>query len=162
MSKQQYVSFDTTQHEHDTIRKIADRCQAIGEANCKPITPETHRCIQMDVTACHCNGRPLRLDDLLKADVFNFTHDIVGIREHLDRHTGKLLNFFVPRFAAATSQLVNPWGNERDGYAVGVGERLDAIKGMTLDGLFKCLAWPENEDSVDRAIRRVLTSRLNA
>lgn len=52
----------------------------------------------MDITATHCNGNPLRLDDLLNADAFQFAHDIGGIRRHLNRETGKLEDCFVPRF----------------------------------------------------------------
>ncbi len=51
----------------------------------------------MDIDACHCNGNPLKLGSLLAADDFNFSHDVFGIRRHLDRTTGKLLNCFVPR-----------------------------------------------------------------
>ena len=36
---------------------------------------------------------------LLKADDFNFLHDVGGIHKHLDRATGKLKDGFVPRFA---------------------------------------------------------------
>lgn len=54
----------------------------------------------MDFTAVHCNGNPLRLAALLDADDFNFTHDAAGIRNCLDRTTGKLANFFVPRYSA--------------------------------------------------------------
>lgn len=56
--------------------------------------------IAMDITACHLNGCPLRLMDLLKADDFNFGHDVLGIRKHLNRDTGKLEDCFLPRFAA--------------------------------------------------------------
>lgn len=56
--------------------------------------------IDMDITATHCNGMPLRLADLLLADDFNFAHDLLGIRKHLNRTTGELENCFVPRFAA--------------------------------------------------------------
>jgi hypothetical protein len=53
----------------------------------------------MDVTACHSNGCPLKLEQLLEADDFNFSHDVFGIRRHIDRETGKLEGFFLPRFA---------------------------------------------------------------
>lgn len=46
--------------------------------------------IDMDITATHISGCELRLNDLLKADKFNFTHDILGISNHLNRNTGKL------------------------------------------------------------------------
>jgi hypothetical protein len=53
----------------------------------------------MDLTACHLNGCPLRLEDMAKADDFNFAHDVLGIRRHLNRETGQLEDCFVPRFA---------------------------------------------------------------
>ena len=54
---------------------------------------------EMDITACHANGTPLDLVGLLAADDFNFAHDFGGIRQHIDRETGKLIDFFVPRFS---------------------------------------------------------------
>ncbi len=54
--------------------------------------------LMMDLTACHANGNPLRLSELLVADDFNFTHDVYGIQRHINRDTGKLENCFVPRF----------------------------------------------------------------
>lgn len=55
---------------------------------------------QMDITAVHANGTPLRLCDLLLADDANFGHDVFGIRRYLNRNTGQLTSCFVPRFAA--------------------------------------------------------------
>jgi hypothetical protein len=55
--------------------------------------------VMMDVSATHANGNPLRLKKLLEADDFNFTHDILGIRRHLNRETGKLEDGFRPRFS---------------------------------------------------------------
>ena len=57
---------------------------------------------EMDITATHANGNPLRLDDLLHADDFNFAHDVFGIRRHIDRNTGQLQDCFVPRFSERT------------------------------------------------------------
>lgn len=54
----------------------------------------------MDVMACHCNGCPLRLSELLAADDANFGHDVFGIRRHIDRETGQLTDCFLPRFSA--------------------------------------------------------------
>lgn len=54
----------------------------------------------MDIDACHNNGCPLKLHELLEADDFNFAHDAFGIRRHIDRTTGKLQDCFVPRYAA--------------------------------------------------------------
>lgn len=48
---------------------------------------------------CVDNEFNLRLDDLLNADNFNFSHDIVGIQNNLNRQTKEMENFFLPRFA---------------------------------------------------------------
>jgi hypothetical protein len=56
--------------------------------------------VSMDVTATHLNGNPLRLAELLKASLANFGHDITGIHRHLDRNTGKLKDYFSPRYSA--------------------------------------------------------------
>jgi len=42
----------------------------------------------------------LRLVEFLNADDFNFTHDITGIQNNLNRQTKEMENFFVPRFAS--------------------------------------------------------------
>lgn len=57
----------------------------------------------MDLCACHANGNPLRLADLLAADDLNFTHDITGIARHMDRETGQLRDLFSPRFSRRDS-----------------------------------------------------------
>lgn len=41
----------------------------------------------------------LKLEDLLNADDANFTHDIVGIVNNIDRSNPSDFNFFVPRYA---------------------------------------------------------------
>ena len=53
--------------------------------------------LQIDISATHLR-KPLRLEDLLKADDFDFNQDIYGIVKHINRKTGELGNFFVPRF----------------------------------------------------------------
>lgn len=53
----------------------------------------------MDITACHANGNPLRLAELLKADDGNFGHDVFGIRRFIDRTTGRLMGHFRPRYS---------------------------------------------------------------
>ena len=55
--------------------------------------------LMMDLEAVHCNGVPLRLEDLLAADDFNLVHDVSGISARIDRRTGKLTRCFLPRFA---------------------------------------------------------------
>jgi hypothetical protein len=91
-----YTSFAVSRADHLLIAQIAERAlplyQIVGDEK-----PAMHAL--MDLTACHANGCRLRLTDLLAADEVNFAHDIFGIRRHLDRTTGKLLDCFVPRFA---------------------------------------------------------------
>ena len=52
----------------------------------------------MDISGCHLSN-PLDLDKLLDADDFNFMHDVLGIMKHIDRKTGELRDFFLPRFS---------------------------------------------------------------
>ena len=53
----------------------------------------------MDVTACHANGTKLDLEKLLNFPDFDFLHDVAGIRNCIDRETGKLTKCFLPRCA---------------------------------------------------------------
>jgi len=53
----------------------------------------------MDIDACHNNGCPLKLRELLDADNFNFAHDVFGIRNNINRKTGQLENCFLPRYS---------------------------------------------------------------
>lgn len=52
-----------------------------------------------ELILCHANGNPLRLAELLKAPRFDFTHDLIGIRDHLDKSTGQLKDCFLPRYS---------------------------------------------------------------
>lgn len=58
--------------------------------------------LMMDLMAADgVNGnRALDWDRLLEADDFNFLHDIGGISRHMNRDTGELTGFFLPRFTA--------------------------------------------------------------
>ena len=70
---------------------------------------EDHYCLmtgerigmEMDITATHLNGCPLMLSDLLTAPAGSFWHDIGGIQRHINRDTGALEDFFLPRYAAS-------------------------------------------------------------
>lgn len=85
----QFANFTDT--EHEIVKKIANRA-VHARIYAKRIDA------RMDISAVHAHC-PLRLADLLSADNFNFSHDMYGIRTHLDRQTGKLTGFFLPRFA---------------------------------------------------------------
>lgn len=52
----------------------------------------------MDVTFAH-RDCPMKLEQLLAADDANFSHDVFGIRRHLNRETKKLEDCFLPRFS---------------------------------------------------------------
>lgn len=81
------------------INKIADRARQMDiEANGRNAGSKQHH--RMNITACIANGNPLRLEELLAADDFNFAHDVFGIDRHICRDTGKLLNHFSPRFSS--------------------------------------------------------------
>jgi hypothetical protein len=86
-------SFEVSRLDASVIAQIADRALGLGVPGWAKLD------FAMDITACHANGNPLRLQALLDADDFNFMHDVLGIRRHLDRDTGRLLNHFSPRFS---------------------------------------------------------------
>ena len=90
------INFKTDAITREVIAAIAKRGLSVYTDWKIPVELVT---IQMNITACHLNGCPLRLVDLLTADGFDFAHDIWGIGQNLDRDTGKLLNHFLPRFA---------------------------------------------------------------
>lgn len=95
------MNWKTTPQEHDLISKITSRAAEMAEDNG---VKYDRLCISMDVHAAHCNGCPLDLQALLDAPDSDFGHDVFGISRHIDRSTGKLLNCFVPRYAAKQSQ----------------------------------------------------------
>jgi hypothetical protein len=54
----------------------------------------------MDLTACHANGCPLKLEKMLSWERdFDLAHDVWGINRHIDRKTGEMPDCFLPRFA---------------------------------------------------------------
>ena len=89
------VNFDATPEEVDIIIKIAERVL-------KNYPDLDFMDVQMDIEATHSNGCRLRLKELLQADDFSFSHDINGILNGINRHTGKLdrIEGFVLRFSA--------------------------------------------------------------
>lgn len=53
-----------------------------------------------DVAQVHRHCQPLALGPLLAASDLDFAHDVFGIREHIDRESGRLRASFAPRFAS--------------------------------------------------------------
>ena len=87
------VKFSASKEEHTVMSKIADR--ALKDI---PNYPDDKLSIMMDLDACHSNGMPLMLYDLLHAKPFDFMHDVCGIRRHINRKTGEIGDCFVPRY----------------------------------------------------------------
>jgi len=93
------ISFEIDDTDREQIVAIAQRAAFMDrKINGRRAFGVIHH--QMNITACHANGNPLRLSDLLEADDFNFAHDVFGIDRHLSHETGKLENFFRPRFSS--------------------------------------------------------------
>lgn len=91
------VSFAVSKQDRSLISKIATRAIAIYSRNGEH-RPRIN--IEMDLTATHANGCPLRLADLLASSEADLMHDINGIEMHIDRDTGRLTGLFDPRCAA--------------------------------------------------------------
>lgn len=90
------IKFNTTNSDAYVIALIARQAVNLAEKhNGKYLFSDA----EMDITACHANGCVLKLTELYGADDFNFGHDVFGIRRHLNRETGKLENYFSPRFS---------------------------------------------------------------
>lgn len=90
------ISFDVTDHEMLLIERIVER--AVKSAKAAGWSPD-RTTLTMDLCACHANGCPLKLQEILDADDFTFAHDVFGIHRLIDRSTGKLTRCFLPRLA---------------------------------------------------------------
>lgn len=93
--KAQAISFNVTKQEALLISKVAKRAVRLASKN---NVDYDFMSADMDITACHANGCPLRLGELLNADEGDFGHDVFGIRRFIDRETGKLTDHFLPRY----------------------------------------------------------------
>ena len=93
----------------DVSRKDGVKIDAIMLRAMKVLPPGhiTPLMLALDLTACHCNGNPLDLDELLNASTGQFIHDIVGICRHIDRETGKLGDCFSPRYSKRLKEGVD-------------------------------------------------------
>jgi hypothetical protein len=91
------MNWKTSKQDSYLIRQIAARA-ALAAIHAEVNYPL--REIEMDIIACHNNGCPLDFNKLLGAPEFDFAHDILGIRRHINRTTGKLERCFLPRCAS--------------------------------------------------------------
>lgn len=89
------MNFKVSRYDFWLIDRLTDRAMMMNKIHG---TERKRIDVQMDVIACHANGCPLRLQELLGADDVNFAHDIFGIQRHLDRTTGRLTDNFTPRY----------------------------------------------------------------
>jgi hypothetical protein len=90
------INWNASESDIRTINKITDRAVAIAASRGDCLDRAS---LMMDVTACHLNGNPLKLEALSEADDFNFIHDVYGICNHIDRESGHLRDCFSPRFS---------------------------------------------------------------
>lgn len=90
------LNWHTSKQDFEWITKIADRASMFAERQGREYP---YREALMDITAAHANGCPLRLEELYTASPFDFTHDVFGIANHINRQTGKLDGRFLPRYA---------------------------------------------------------------
>lgn len=86
------VNFNCTAEEAEIIEKIAERA-------CEKFDITDKVSLISNVTATHCNGNRLRLQEFLDSDDLDFVHDIGGIMGHIDQNTGKLTDCFLPLFS---------------------------------------------------------------
>jgi hypothetical protein len=96
------LKFNITEIERQAIAQIVERyAQIVKDVTGRNIDRLS---TTMDIAACHCNGCPLDLARLAKAEAFDLTHDVGGIGRHLDRDddsptAGQLGDMFLPRYA---------------------------------------------------------------
>ncbi len=89
------ISYETTETDFRRIMAIADRADQLGIVGGQYGRPQ----LMVDLCAVHANGCPLDFAAMIEADQIDLVDDICGIATHLDRKTGQLRDYFVPRFA---------------------------------------------------------------
>lgn len=81
-----------TKDEMLTIVEIAKRAEEKG------LLMFDRMSLIMDIQAAHEQFK-MKLDEWLKADDLDFSHDIVGIQQNINRETKQIENCFLPRYA---------------------------------------------------------------
>ncbi len=102
-SKTKFASFDVSKEDSKLIHQIVQRAGEILSSG-GTFTANDRLTFEMDITACHANRNPLRLQELLDAPRFVFMHDVMGIHAHIDRRTGELKDCFSPRLSVPDHQ----------------------------------------------------------
>lgn len=94
------INWNTSKADSGIVSKIIDRYIASSiELGIPKLYQRSRLDLTMDIEACHNNGNPLKLQELLGADDFNFIHDVIGIQQHINRETGELMDCFLPRYS---------------------------------------------------------------
>lgn len=93
------VSFKVTKLEEAQIKIVMKRAVRLAKLEGESLTSKKKQHLEMDITAAHANGCALDFTKLLGFDDASFGHDVWGIRKYMNRCTGKLTDFFVPRCA---------------------------------------------------------------
>jgi hypothetical protein len=88
------INFDTNKEDTKLIVKIAHRAGSIKAWQNRQIDTMD---LSFVLAAVHLNGCPLDLQKLLDAPQADFTHDILGMLQHINRDDGSLNDFFDPR-----------------------------------------------------------------
>ena len=93
------VRFDSTVEELALIRRCVDRYKKLKEGIGQEIVGGWELDVTMTLDAVNSNGTPIDFQKLLTAYDFSFVHDMDGMEKHIDKNTGKLTGFFLPRSA---------------------------------------------------------------
>lgn len=91
------LNWNLSRGDFELMDRIVSRAMRMAREHGQPDLPAID--ILMDLTACHANGCPLQLAQLLEAPDSDFAHDVFGIMRHIDRETGKLGDCFSPRYS---------------------------------------------------------------
>jgi len=82
--------------DNTLIQLIADRASRYSLTHGIHVGPEY---IASELRVCHEEICPLRLQDLLDAELPHLMHDVYGIHQHMDILDGSFRECFQPRFA---------------------------------------------------------------
>jgi hypothetical protein len=94
------INWAVSNEDRAAIKKIVMRYERIAKKIHGNLDEKYERQnLSMDITACHLNGTPLDLSNLLKSPDFDFIHDLAGISRHINRTNGRLESHFLPRCA---------------------------------------------------------------
>lgn len=87
-----FEKIEKKRNEMKIISKIVERADNLN------LLYDDRTSLMMDLDVAN-KKFDLRLNELLEADEFNFSHDICGIQNNINRTTKTFMNCFVPRFA---------------------------------------------------------------